>query len=89
MFGMLSSAGVFGAVANMLVAIYNAVGFGPICKWVDDFFVIHLPDQCWTEADFINLTADIGVPWSLAKFPSCTVYSEQKEDMHSYRSLSP
>lgn len=30
MFGMSSSAGVFGAVADMLVAIYVAAGFGPI-----------------------------------------------------------
>lgn len=67
MFGMASSAGVFGAVADMLVAIYGAAGFGPICKWVDDFFVVRLPHQQWSEMEFINLTADIGVPWSLPK----------------------
>jgi hypothetical protein len=32
MFGMSSSAGVFGAIADMLVAIYMAAGFGPISK---------------------------------------------------------
>jgi hypothetical protein len=39
-FGLQSSAGVFGSIANMLVAIYNVLGFGPIQKWVHNFFVI-------------------------------------------------
>ncbi|GBE77166.1 hypothetical protein SCP_0100380 [Sparassis crispa] len=43
-FSLSSSAGVFGAVADMLVAIYCARGYGPLKKWVDDFFVVHLPD---------------------------------------------
>jgi hypothetical protein len=67
MFGMSSSAGVFGAVADMLVAIYNTAGFGPISKWVDDFLVARLPNQTWTEEDFISLTAEIGVPWNRTK----------------------
>lgn len=67
MFGMASSAGVFGAVADMLVALYNAAGFGPISKWVDDFLVARLPGQSWTEEEFIGLTADLGVPWNEAK----------------------
>lgn len=66
-FGLASSAGVFGAVADMLVAIYTVSGFGPMCKWVDDFFVIRLPDQSWTEDEFIQLTAQVGVPWSVHK----------------------
>ncbi|OBZ73599.1 hypothetical protein A0H81_06082 [Grifola frondosa] len=64
-FGLSSSAGVFGAIADMLVAIYKASGYGPMCKWVDDFFVICLPDQDWTEDRFIALTAQLGVPWSI------------------------
>ncbi|PSR80887.1 hypothetical protein PHLCEN_2v6596 [Hermanssonia centrifuga] len=44
-FGLRSSAGVFGALADMLVAIYRASGFGPLKKWVDDFLVIRLPNQ--------------------------------------------
>ena len=40
MFGLSSSAGVFGSIADMLVAIYQAAGFGPLTKLVDDFFVI-------------------------------------------------
>lgn len=66
-FGMSSSAGVFGAVADLLVAIYKSSGFGPMVKWVDDFLVIRLPHQTWTEDDFIKLTASLGVPWSRMK----------------------
>ena len=66
-FGLASSAGVFGAVADMLVAIYKASGFGPLVKWVDDFFVIRLPGQTWTEEEFMALTEDLGVPWSHPK----------------------
>lgn len=67
MFGLTSSAGVFGSITDMLVAIYDCAGFGPIRKWVDDFFVILLPGAKWTENDFISLTAAFGVPWSQAK----------------------
>jgi hypothetical protein len=67
MFGLSSSAGVFGAVADMLVAIYKRAGFTPIIKWVDDFLVIRLPGQTWSEEDFMNLTARAGVPWSQKK----------------------
>lgn len=67
MFGLTSSAGVFGSIADLLVAIYGKAGFDLIRKWVDDFLVIRLPHQSWTEADFIALTAYCGVPWSLEK----------------------
>jgi len=67
MFGLTSSAGVFGKVADMLVAIYEKASFGPIRKWVDDFFVIRLPHQSWTEQEFMSLTSYCGVPWSLEK----------------------
>lgn len=73
MFGLTSSAGVFGSVADMLVAIYERAGFGPIRKWVDDFFVILLPDQSWSEEDFISLTGFCGVPWSRVKTRSLAV----------------
>ncbi|PSR71582.1 hypothetical protein PHLCEN_2v12542, partial [Hermanssonia centrifuga] len=66
-FGLRSSAGVFGALADMLVAIYRASGFGPLTKWVDDFLVIRLPGQEWTEDEFIELTARLGVPWGRDK----------------------
>ncbi len=66
-FGLASSAGVFGAIADMLVAIYEAHGFGPIRKWVDDFFVVKLPHQSYSEQDFLALTTPAGVPWSIPK----------------------
>lgn len=67
MFGLASSAGVFGCVADMLVAIYEASGFSILGKWVDDFFVVQLPNETWSEDDFIALTARLGVPWAEAK----------------------
>jgi hypothetical protein len=74
MFGLASSAGVFGAIADMLVALYKAAGFSKILKWVNDFFVIRLPNQDWTEQDFMALTAAFGVPWSAKKMrPLSTV----------------
>ena len=66
-FGLASSAGVFGAIADMLVDIYDALGFGPIRKWVDDFLVVLLPHQSFTESDFMAATAALGVPWSIPK----------------------
>lgn len=57
MFGLASSAGVFGAIADMLVALYKAAGFSRTLKWVDNFFVIHLLNENWTEQDFMALTA--------------------------------
>jgi hypothetical protein len=67
MFGLTSSTGVFGAVANMLVAIYEAANFGLIQKWVDDFLAIWLPQQSWTEKEFMDLTGYFRVPWSIEK----------------------
>ena len=67
MFGLPSSAGVFGSIVDMLVAIYGCAGFDLIRKWVDDFLVIRLPHQTWSENDFMALTAYCGVPWSLEK----------------------
>ena len=58
---------MFGCIADMLVPIYEAAGFQPLLKWVDDFFIVHLPGQCWSEQDFMDLTGAIGVPWSVKK----------------------
>ncbi|OJA18034.1 hypothetical protein AZE42_12281 [Rhizopogon vesiculosus] len=52
---------------DMLVAIYAKAGFERVQKWVDDFLVIRLPDEFWTEEDFMTLTGHCGVPWSLEK----------------------
>ena len=43
-------------------------------EWVDDFFLTRLPDQRSTEADFINLTEQCGVPWSLKKLRTVQRY---------------
>jgi hypothetical protein len=67
MFGLTSSAGVFGAIADMLIAIYRAAGIRLILKWVDDFLVIRTAKETWTEEDFVELTSRIGVPWSAEK----------------------
>jgi hypothetical protein len=72
MFGLTSSAGVFGSIADMLVAIYGGAGFKAIKKWVDDFFVIRFPHESWTEQEFMELTGAIGVPWSLKKMRPLT-----------------
>ena len=69
MFGLSSSAGVFGSIADMLIAIYKAASFKIVIKWVDNFLAIHLPGQSWSENEFIALTDSIGVPWS-TKNPS-------------------
>ena len=61
MFRLASSAGVFGCIADMLVDIYVTAGFGPLVKWVDNFFVIRMPDRTWSEAEFIELTATLGI----------------------------
>ena len=67
MFGLSSSAGVFGSIADMLIAIYKEAGLTAILKWVDDFFVIRRPSQIWTEQEFMDLTGYCGVPWSIKK----------------------
>ena len=36
-------------------------------KWVDDFFVIRLPNQSWNQTDFMDYTSKFGVPWSMRK----------------------
>ena len=67
MFGLASSAGVFGSIADMLVTIYKQAGFFPIIKWVDDFLIIRLPGNAWSNEDFMDLTTQAGVPWSPTK----------------------
>ena len=63
-FGCASSAGVFGIIGD---AIVRARGWGPLKKWVDDFLVVRLPTQTWTEHDFMRLTGGVGIPWSIPK----------------------
>ena len=67
MFGLSSSTGVFSCIADMLIAIYKAAGFHSILKWVNNFFVVHLPHQHWSEQEFMELTGAFGIPWSIKK----------------------
>ena len=39
-FGPSSSLGIFGRLADMVVAIYKSKGVAPIKKWVDDFLFL-------------------------------------------------
>lgn len=66
-FGCASSAGVYGSIADMLVAIYKKIGFGPIRKWVDDFLAICLPSDSWTEDEFMAISEKLGIPWNREK----------------------
>jgi hypothetical protein len=66
-FGMASSCGIFGAIADMLLAIYKAHGITRVLKWVDDFLAIRTPGESWTEKSFMDLTGRLGIPWSLEK----------------------
>lgn len=62
-FGMASSAGIFGQIMDLLVAICKAYNIKYVLKWVDDFFVVHPPRESWSEDNFICLTSVSGVPW--------------------------
>ncbi|KLO03945.1 hypothetical protein SCHPADRAFT_948152, partial [Schizopora paradoxa] len=49
LFGLVSSGGIWGLIADALCAILRASGIGPLCKWVDDFIFFrvrleHLPE---------------------------------------------
>ena len=62
MFSLTSNAGVFEAAADMLVVIYRATCFHLICTRVDNnFFIVQLPGQMWTEDEFIQLAATLGI----------------------------
>jgi len=76
MFGLALSAGVFRCVADMLVDIYIASGFGPLVKWVDNFFMIYLLEYSWTKHNFLELTVSIGVPWSIEKLQSLSTIQQ-------------
>lgn len=66
-FGLASSAGIFGSLADMILDIVRNNDMGRFRKWVDDFLGIRLPHENWTESDFINISADFGVPWKHTK----------------------
>ena len=43
-FGLASTSGVWGHVANMFADFFRSQGFGPITKWVDDFLFFCIPN---------------------------------------------
>lgn len=80
-FGAASSGGVFGHVADALMAIFRARDIGPAVNWVDDFLFFRLPinldfindDVHWQPLFSYNLdtifsiTLDLGWPWKDSK----------------------
>ncbi|PAV14793.1 reverse transcriptase ribonuclease H [Pyrrhoderma noxium] len=50
-FGLASTGGVWGHVADMFADIFRSQGLGPITKWVDDFLFFHLPNQALPQAN--------------------------------------
>jgi hypothetical protein len=66
-FGLTSSAGLFGAMADVIVDLARKNQLGRFIKWVDDFLGCRLPGETWTEDDFTRLSEDFGVPWKTAK----------------------
>jgi hypothetical protein len=67
MFGLVSSTGVFGLIADMVLDIYKVTGFTLVTKWVDNFIAFCTPSQQWSEEDFMQITEEFGIPWSREK----------------------
>ncbi|KIJ28406.1 hypothetical protein M422DRAFT_784565 [Sphaerobolus stellatus SS14] len=44
-----------------------AQGLRLMIKWVDDFFIIRLPQDTWTEEEFMQFGKNLGVSWSRSK----------------------
>ncbi|KAK6991733.1 hypothetical protein R3P38DRAFT_2803447 [Favolaschia claudopus] len=75
-FGACSAPGVFGRVADLFVLLLK-LGFSvaDILKWVDDFVFFRYPNLLsqnstsydYDESVFINLAADLGLPWEMDK----------------------
>ena len=85
LFGPSSLPGVFGRLADTLVAIYKPKGITSIKKWVDDFLFLqylledsHLPQPhfIYDLQTIINVTDDLGWPWKASKIhPFTTSFS--------------
>lgn len=92
MFGMASSAGVFGCVADMLVDIYSHANFGPLLKWVDDFFRHPTPALFMDRGRFHQPYSIIGSSMehgkATAPSPSAEIYRIRLEPSCSLRELS-
>ncbi|KAJ7852160.1 hypothetical protein B0H14DRAFT_3450879 [Mycena olivaceomarginata] len=64
--------GVFGRLADAIVAIYLARGIGPIRKWVDDFSFFRYLNSTTSHFDYglseiYAVATELGWPWKLSK----------------------
>jgi hypothetical protein len=80
-FGTASSSGVFGHIADALMAIFRAQDIGPATNWVDDFLFLNFPTNYAFAEDednwqpifsysletIFNITTDLGWPWKASK----------------------
>lgn len=74
-FGAASSPGVFGHIADALVALYKAGGWTAVKKWVDDFLFFRYPHNTGGSSlsysqslnDIYSLTEPLGWPWKSSK----------------------
>jgi len=75
-FGPSSSPGIFGRLADTLVAVYKARGISPIKKWVDDFLFLRYllenspPERPCFNYDLeiiVDIANDLGWPWKESK----------------------
>lgn len=73
-FGSASSAGLFGRVADVFVAIIKAQGAQQVLKWVDDIIFFRYPNNSGTPFTYsydstlvFNTASYLGLPWSLPK----------------------
>ena len=66
-FGLASSGGIWGSIADCIVGIARAQGLKHCIKWVDDFLVAREPARFFSENDFTSASATFGVPWKRSK----------------------
>ncbi|KDN36470.1 hypothetical protein RSAG8_10808, partial [Rhizoctonia solani AG-8 WAC10335] len=68
-FGASSSNGIFGCCGDAMAHIAEAMGMGPVRKWVDDFIFFRLPPPLPSDPprfslqDIYNLAASLGWPF--------------------------
>jgi hypothetical protein len=80
-FGATSSGGIFGHIADALMAIFRAKNIGPAANWVDDFLFFKQPinihfmeaDDTWEPIfsygldSIYAITTELGWPWKASK----------------------
>jgi hypothetical protein len=74
-FGPASSPGVWGRIADCMVAIYQAAGVGAVKKWVDDFAFFRYPQItgsrevsfCYSLTEIHEVAGHLGWPWKASK----------------------